>query len=377
MTRLPVLAAILFLASPGHAATIHVPGDQPTIQAGINAAAANDVVLVAPGTYLEHIVLKSDIALVSSTGPSVTIIDGRASATVIYANAVSHTSVVGFTIQNGQGSYGGTGTHGGGIALVGCGPSVEVMGNLIRQNTAWDGGGMGVWSGNGPTITNNIFDSNVSVAQGPSSYGVGAAIFLDNAGTPVIMGNVFQNNHCDRGASAIHCFNASAPLIDHNVILGNQCADINPPSGACIVARNAATISNNLIAYNVGCRAFWFGNNLNGNPSVENTIIAFNDFTLLAECHSSSNPSFSCTDIHGNSGGDWTGCVASFLGVNGNISEDPLFCDVSSDDFHLQSDSPCAPANSAGCGLIGALDVGCGPIAVEEVSWTGIKGRYR
>lgn len=40
-------------ASPAFSATIHVPADQPTIQAGVNAAASGDTVLVAPGVYYE------------------------------------------------------------------------------------------------------------------------------------------------------------------------------------------------------------------------------------------------------------------------------------------------------------------------------------
>ena len=41
-----VLSVLLLLAGVGQAATIRVPGDQPTIQAGIDAAAEGNVALV-------------------------------------------------------------------------------------------------------------------------------------------------------------------------------------------------------------------------------------------------------------------------------------------------------------------------------------------
>jgi hypothetical protein len=56
---------------------------------------------------------------------------------------------------------------------------------------------------------------------------------------------------------------------------------------------------------------------------------------------------------------------------------DPAFCDVSSKDFTVAQDSPALPAHSNGCGQIGALGQGCGPVSVEARSWGSIKAEYR
>jgi parallel beta-helix repeat protein len=56
-----------------------------------------------------------------------------------------------------------------------------------------------------------------------------------------------------------------------------------------------------------------------------------------------------------------------------NFSADPVFC--GSGNFGIRPESPCAPGNSPlgdSCGLIGALEVGCG-VPVENNSWGHIK----
>ncbi len=71
-----LLAAIV--APVANAVIINVPGDQPTIQAGIDVAVNGDDVVVAPGTYFETInFLGKAITLRSSDGPEVTIIDAN------------------------------------------------------------------------------------------------------------------------------------------------------------------------------------------------------------------------------------------------------------------------------------------------------------
>jgi hypothetical protein len=87
-----------------------------------------------------------------------------------------------------------------------------------------------------------------------------------------------------------------------------------------------------------------------------------------------------CCDFYGNAGGDWVGCIADKYGIDGNFSEDPLFCleDNTEEPYSLHEGSPCLPENSPCGALVGAFGLGCGPVtSVEDVSWGAIKATFR
>ena len=151
MSHFTTVASFLLLSvGLSAASTICVPGDQPTIQAGINSAAEGDTVLVAEGTYFERIAFRGvDIVVLGEAGAERTTIDGKAQGTVVTFETGETTATVlaGFTIRNGN-DFSGGGIY--------CSSSAPTITNCtISENSADYGGGLYCYISD-PTITNCI-----------------------------------------------------------------------------------------------------------------------------------------------------------------------------------------------------------------------------
>ena len=131
MQMMKCVVGVLVLAMVSglsQAATINVPGDQPTIQAGINAATSGiDEVVVQPGTYNETINFNGKAITVRSASgdPADTIINGTGNYHVVQCVGGEGSSVVlqGFTITGGDAIAAFPGDRGGGMFNSGSSPT--------------------------------------------------------------------------------------------------------------------------------------------------------------------------------------------------------------------------------------------------------------
>ena len=341
------IAACLCLLSAAscHGCTWYITadgtGDAPTIQAGIDSAAAGDTVLVACGTYYESgIYLDFSIALLSESGTSAcATIDAQWNNTVLVLRDCDSTTVVrGFALTHGSPKGPPPGEAGGMTILF---SSPRVIDCTFLDNDGGNGGA--VYCGpSAPIFTNCIFDGNFA--------GYGSAICCFSADA-TIAGCEFIRNEAAEGT--VYCVDC-APTIIGCTFFGNSAE-----SGGGLFCSSSSA------------------------PTVENTIITYSTSGGAVACEgATAAPSLCCCNIYSNTGGDWAGCIAEQSTTNGNFSADPLFCDTTSTDLSLEDCSPCHPGNHPQGydwdGIIGACGQGCGCGTVTEpATWGGVKSLFR
>jgi uncharacterized delta-60 repeat protein len=291
-----VLTVLTAAAEPAMAApaTIRVPQDQPTIRDAIDAAAPGDTVLVAPGTYAETVDLGSkDITLRSSGGPDVTTIQGVGGSVVVTGTGGV---VQGFTITGG--------TEPNGWALI-PGDGTVIRGNRIVRN------------------------------QAPSGRGE-AAVHIDGT-SPVIDGNLFEENTCEEpnGGSVHGVLGVDGPSsarITNNVFADNVCgADIDIDAGISsspiVVANN--TMTRGQIGIYVEIRT--------GPLVIRNNLVTDNEVGYRFDFQSTL-PTFDHNFIGGNRKNVADG-TTNLLGADGNLTGNPGLIDPSSD-YEPRAGSP-------------------------------------
>lgn len=216
MRRCLTLSAFILIVASVHvgADVIHVPGDQPTIQAGIDAAVDGDIVLVAPGTYTENIVIDKAIILRSEEGPHLTMVDAnQAGSGIVTVNLTGSPCIInGFTINNGIGTDVGWGFVGGGI-FCDISSSTEIMNCIIANNSAGWGGAVFCRLSATTTIINSLIYYNDAL------YGGG--IFYQNPYT-VIKSSTIVENTANSGGGVYSQFDAAILV---NCIIWNNSPD--------------------------------------------------------------------------------------------------------------------------------------------------------
>lgn len=336
------VAAVLFVAVGALATTIHVPGEQPTIQDGITAASSGDTVLVACDTYYEHdIVMKSGVHLRSETGEAscVTIDGQRLSRVFICIGLSSDTHIRGFTVTRGLADGGYPDYSGGGMYCFDSSPVLTYV--VFLDNEAESrGGGICCLYDSHPQLTSVVLSDNRAV------YGGG--MYCWDGPEPILANVTFDSNEADDGGG-LYCFDSSPTLT--NVTFSRNSAE------------TGSSISLSHWAY----------------PVIENSIIGFSEDEEgergePIRCYGRGTPEISHSILFPDAGSD-TLCISP----GDVLIEDPRFCNIYAGDLSLCSNSPCLPANNSWGELIGAFPEGCGHCdsPVRQTSWGAVKALFR
>ncbi|MFZ1947039.1 MAG: hypothetical protein WAW06_05795 [bacterium] len=301
-----------------------------TLLTGLGLAQAGMDVVIAAGTYNEFgLDLKAGVTVRSASGdPAAVTIDAQGQGRIFRLVAWDTTTAIeGLTLTGGHSSGEGHGEESGGAIYLN-GAHLDISRCDFTDNVADLCGG---------AITchhSSSVEAVDCVFTGDSAAVYGGAYYQLSGGESEFVRCIFLRNSAGTLGGAVLA--AGGLLAFTNCTL---CANVGGYNGCSGIHLNsaAAELDRTIIAYGT------YGEAVNIAGGMPSAVLV-------------------CCDIFGNASGNWTGPIASQLGVDGNFSLDPRFCDYGQGDLGLLGDSPCLPGQHptlADCGLIGAAGAGC------------------
>ncbi len=357
--------ALLLVGLARAATTIHVPADQPTIQAAISAAQNGDTILVSPGTYAENIdFIGKAITVKSTNGEKVTIIDAHqvGPAATFKSGEIRASVLSGFTLTNGVGSGPPYFIDGGGVGIFYASPTIThntitnnldsginsrfgspvITYNLITGNKSSMGGGIAI---GGATVASfpPVVSYNTITNNSTYPYYFGAGISLFAAGKVIITNNQITQNQAPYGyGGGVYIANEADAIFVQNVIARNTASTGGGVYLAVPVSSPGMLFVNNTIAFNDGIAGsgVWAGG-FDSNDQFFNNVIVGNAGQTAFHCdtlYSATPPIVQSNDAWASGGIGFE--VSCGSGANGNVSRDPLFISPSKSNYRLQAGSP-------------------------------------
>ena len=335
VNHLIIFIIIIFISfvTPINATIINVPGNQPTIQAGINAASTGDTVLVAQNTYYEninflgkgivvasHYILNKDATYITSTiinGSNPTYPDSA--SCVSFKSGEDSTSVLqGFTIT------GGTGTK---------------WVDPNNPSYTWRGGGGVFTFTTSPVIRNNLIIYN-EVTNTSGVNGAQGGGTLSYGGNPLILNNVIMMNEARYGAGIV--IDYSGGIIKNNIIYKNTGGQDYGGGGFWSIGNGAHPIilENNHIVENSVTGSGSYGGKGGAMFVWMGTVTALNNI-IWGNTQSHGGP---IAEISGYALISYSNVEGGFTGT-GNININPSFSDTN---FYLSELSPCIDTGNPG-----------------------------
>ena len=300
-----------------------VPGEFPTIQAALDAAASGEIVKVAPGTYRENLVFGyKSVELVSAEGPETTVIDagGGKIATFGWRPNLDYSQL---------------------------NPTCQIKGFTLKNGAADESGAITISGDLGVILTGNIFENNCTEATacGPVIHVLEQNGFFVFAPSYRIEHNVFRGNGCESVDSSCVIRMNSSGTYWNNLFHDNPCKAIivgQPPvmPGLYQFVSSAYFINNTLVRNKT---AFAI-ESLGSNAVFRNNLIYQNGTGLSSYRDLTGRQVWDHNLVFGNDV-DHVG-TPSLTGTEGNLSADPLLVDAANGDFRLTRQSPALEAGN-------------------------------